>query len=59
MAGSVDLNNTALLLVAATVFVHEGNFEAALRVLHPSDELECSALKVSNFVNNFCLHSLS
>ena len=46
-SGNVDAGNTTLLIVAATIFCHEGNYEAALRVLHaaPSDHLECTALR--------------
>jgi len=46
--GNVDAGNTTLLIVAATIFCHETNYEAALRVLHsaPSDHLECTALRL-------------
>ena len=40
LSGSVDLTNTALLIVAATIYSHEDNYEAALRVLNQSDALE-------------------
>jgi len=46
MAGNVDVTNHVLLLVAATVYLQAGQPEAALRVLHPSDHLECQAMRV-------------
>eukprot|EP00088_Acartia_fossae_P007526 TRINITY_DN13541_c0_g1_i2.p1 TRINITY_DN13541_c0_g1~~TRINITY_DN13541_c0_g1_i2.p1 ORF type:complete len:315 (-),score=83.88 TRINITY_DN13541_c0_g1_i2:319-1221(-) len=46
MGGNVDVSNYVLLLVAATIYLHVGQPESALKVLHPSDHLECSALKV-------------
>lgn len=52
MSGTVDASNTSLLLVAATIFVHEGNYESALRTLHaaPSDHLECTALRLQTLL---------
>ncbi|TRY67252.1 hypothetical protein TCAL_02931 [Tigriopus californicus] len=50
MSGTVDLNNHVLLLVAASIFYQEENYEAALRVLHPSDHLECMALKLQTLL---------
>jgi len=46
MSGNVDVSNYVLLLVAGTIYLHVGQPESALRVLHPSDNLECCALKV-------------
>lgn len=40
LSGNVDLSNTALLVVAATIYCHEENYEGALRVLNQSDALE-------------------
>ena len=40
MAGSVDLSNSTFLLMAASIYYHEQNTDAALRVLHQSDNLE-------------------
>lgn len=45
-SNNLDLNNTTLLIVAANIFYKENNFEAALRVLHQSDDLECSAIRL-------------
>nr|XP_032824382.1 coatomer subunit epsilon [Petromyzon marinus] len=44
MAGSVDVSNANFLLMAASVYIHEGNTDAALRTLHQSDKLECMAM---------------
>ena len=46
MSGNVDVSNYVLLVVAATIYLHVNQPESALKVLHPSDNLECSALKV-------------
>ena len=46
MSGNVDVTNYVQLLVAATIYLGVGQPESALRVLHPSDHLECHALKV-------------
>jgi len=46
MAGNVDVTNYVQLIVAATVYLGVDQPESALRVLHPSDNLECSALKI-------------
>jgi len=46
MSGNVDVTNHVLLLVAATIYLHADQPESALRVLHPSDHLECLALRL-------------
>jgi len=46
MSGSFDATNYVLLVVAATIYLHVGQPEAALRALHSSDHLECGAMKV-------------
>ena len=46
MSGNVDVNNYVQLIVAATVYLGVDQPESALRVLHPSDHLECYALKI-------------
>lgn len=46
MGGNVDVTNHVLLLVAATIYMHVEQPESALRVLHPSDHLECLALRL-------------
>jgi len=52
MNGTFDASNTSLLIVAASVFIHEGNYEGALRTLHasPSDHLECIALRLQTLL---------
>merc|ERR1719450_821937 len=46
MAGDVDVTNHVLLVVAATIYLGSDQPESALRVLHPSDHLECVALRL-------------
>ena len=46
MAGDVDVTNYVQLIVAATLYLGVEQPESALRVLHPSDHLECLALKI-------------
>ncbi|XP_063598109.1 coatomer subunit epsilon-like [Penaeus indicus] len=50
LSGNVDLSNTALLIVAATIYCHEDNYEGALRALSQSDALECRALMVQTYL---------
>lgn len=40
---SANANNETLILVAATIYMHEDNIEAAYKVLHTSDSLEALA----------------
>ena len=46
MSGDVDVSNHVLLVVAATIYLGSDQPESALRVLHPSDHLECVALRL-------------
>jgi len=46
MAGSFDMNNNVFVLMAGSIYYQEQNNDAALRVLHQSDNLECMALMV-------------
>nr|XP_020139437.1 coatomer subunit epsilon [Microcebus murinus] len=46
MSKSVDVTNTTFLLMAASVYLHDQNPDAALRALHQGDSLECSAMTV-------------
>ncbi|XP_077988701.1 coatomer subunit epsilon-like [Glandiceps talaboti] len=46
MSGSVDITNNTFLLMAASIYFHEQNTDAALRCLHQSESLECAALSV-------------
>ncbi|XP_046330603.1 coatomer subunit epsilon-like [Haliotis rufescens] len=46
MSASVDVSNSAFLLMASSIYYQEQNFDSALRTLHQSDNLECIALTV-------------
>uniref|UniRef100_A0A2K6MEU9 Coatomer subunit epsilon n=1 Tax=Rhinopithecus bieti TaxID=61621 RepID=A0A2K6MEU9_RHIBE len=46
MSRSVDVTNTTFLLMAASVYLHDQNPDAALRALHQGDSLECMAMTV-------------
>ncbi|XP_063216138.1 coatomer subunit epsilon [Bacillus rossius redtenbacheri] len=49
-SGNVDVSNHTFLIVAATIYYQEGNFESALRILNQSDHLECSALTLQTYL---------
>uniref|UniRef100_A0A2K5IZB3 Coatomer subunit epsilon n=1 Tax=Colobus angolensis palliatus TaxID=336983 RepID=A0A2K5IZB3_COLAP len=44
MSRSVDVTNTTFLLMAASVYLHDQNPDAALRALHQGDSLECPSI---------------
>ncbi|KAK3710406.1 hypothetical protein QZH41_012330, partial [Actinostola sp. cb2023] len=46
---SSNINDYYLLMVAS-VYVHEQNYDSALRCLHQSESLECSALSVQIYI---------
>ncbi|KAL1772297.1 coatomer subunit epsilon [Sigmodon hispidus] len=46
MSRSVDVTNTTFLLMAASVYFHDQNPDAALRTLNQGDSLECTAMTV-------------
>ncbi|XP_030629712.1 coatomer subunit epsilon isoform X3 [Chanos chanos] len=46
MSKSVDVANTTFLLMAASIYLHEANTDAALRTLHQGDSLECMAMTI-------------
>ncbi|KAK6320456.1 hypothetical protein J4Q44_G00095630 [Coregonus suidteri] len=46
MAKSVDAANTTFLLMAASIYYHEMNSDAALRTLHQGESLECMAMTI-------------
>ncbi len=50
MSGNFDATNWVLLVMSAAIFVHEENYESALRVLHASDHLEVIALKLQTLL---------
>jgi len=50
MSGSVDMSNHTYLLMAASVYYHEQNYDSVLRTLHQSDDLECLAMMVQTLL---------
>nr|XP_023481298.1 coatomer subunit epsilon isoform X2 [Equus caballus]XP_044629232.1 coatomer subunit epsilon isoform X2 [Equus asinus] len=46
MSRSVDVTNTTFLLMAASIYFHDQNSDAALRALNQGDSLECMAMTV-------------
>lgn len=46
MGASLELSNSTFLLMAASILFQENNTDAALRILHQSDALECIALGI-------------
>jgi len=46
MAKSMDAANTTFLLMAASIYYHENNTDAALRSLHQGESLECMAMSI-------------
>ncbi|NXF14179.1 COPE protein, partial [Smithornis capensis] len=46
MAKSVDVANSTFLLMAASIYFHEQNPDAALRTLHQGESLECLAMMI-------------
>ncbi|XP_062366116.1 LOW QUALITY PROTEIN: coatomer subunit epsilon [Cinclus cinclus] len=46
MAKSVDVANSTFLLMAASIYFHDQNPDAALRALHQGESLECLAMMI-------------
>ncbi|XP_057896865.1 coatomer subunit epsilon isoform X1 [Melospiza melodia melodia] len=46
MAKSVDVANSTFLLMAASIYCHQQDPDAALRALHQGDSLECLAMMI-------------
>ncbi|KAL1770662.1 coatomer subunit epsilon [Sigmodon hispidus] len=46
MSRSVDVTNTTFLLMAASIYFHDQNPDAALHTLHQGHSLECTAMTV-------------
>ncbi|XP_062516839.1 coatomer subunit epsilon-like [Corticium candelabrum] len=46
----VDASNNTFFLIAATIFYNEQNYDSALRCLHQTEDLECSALSVQTYL---------
>ncbi|KAG7267794.1 hypothetical protein CRUP_003213 [Coryphaenoides rupestris] len=51
MAKSVDAATPAFLLMAASIYYHEMNCDAALRTLHQGESLECMAMTIQILLN--------
>lgn len=49
-ASHSNSDNHNFLIVAATIYYHEKNLEAALRILHDVDHLECMALTLQIYL---------
>ncbi|KAF6023473.1 COPE [Bugula neritina] len=47
---SYDLSDATFILMAANVYYLEGNLDAALKILHQSDDLECIALMIQIYL---------
>ncbi|XP_074159227.1 coatomer subunit epsilon isoform X2 [Sminthopsis crassicaudata] len=52
MAKNVDVTNTTFLLMAASIYFHDKNPDAALRTLHQGESLECMAMIVQILLLN-------
>nr|CAG4644982.1 EOG090X0A8E [Leptodora kindtii] len=50
MSGSLDVENYAFCLAAATIYYNEAAYENALKVLHQSDHLECHTLMLQIYL---------
>lgn len=50
LSGNIDVENTVLPLIAASIYYHEENFDSALRILHSAESLECSSLSVQIYI---------
>ncbi|XP_052791835.1 coatomer subunit epsilon-like [Mya arenaria] len=50
MGSSVDVSNCTFILMAASIYFHDQNYDAALRILHSSDSIECMALTVQTLL---------
>jgi coatomer protein complex subunit epsilon len=50
MSSGFDADNATMITVAAMIYHHVANYEAALRVLHQGDHLECSALTIQSLL---------
>ncbi|KAK1157065.1 coatomer subunit epsilon-like [Acipenser oxyrinchus oxyrinchus] len=46
MGKSVDVSNTSFLLMAASIYFHDSNTDAALRTLHQGESIECMAMTI-------------
>lgn len=44
LSGNANIDNDTFLIVAATIYIHEENLEAAYKLLHNSESLEAMAM---------------
>ncbi|KAJ9591689.1 hypothetical protein L9F63_001776 [Diploptera punctata] len=49
-SGNVDVNNHTFIIVAASIYYLEKNYDSALRILNEADHLECSALTLQIYL---------
>ncbi|XP_047003765.1 coatomer subunit epsilon [Schistocerca americana] len=49
-SGNIDPKNVNFIISAATIYYEEENFDSALRILHNTDHLECSALMLQIYL---------
>jgi len=50
MSAGFSASDVTKILVAGMIFLHVGNHESALRILHQADSLECSALTIQTLL---------
>jgi len=50
VSGNVDISNHTFVIVAASIYYLEQNYDSALRILNEADHLECSALSVQIYL---------
>lgn len=46
VAAGIDVENVTFIHMAALIYMHEQNFDAALRLLHQSDDIQSIALSI-------------
>jgi len=50
LSSNRSLSDATTLIMNASIYVHEGNYEAALRLLRQGDSLECSAMMIQVYL---------
>ncbi|KAJ4433968.1 coatomer subunit epsilon [Periplaneta americana] len=50
VSGNVDVSNHTFIIVAASIYYLERNYDSALRILNEGDHLECSALSLQIYL---------
>ncbi|KAL4227298.1 hypothetical protein ACF0H5_012744 [Mactra antiquata] len=46
MSSNVDVSNNTFMLMAASIYNQDQNYDSALRILHSSESIECMALTI-------------